>query len=1575
MKKILAIDDQKDNLVTLKAVIKGQLPDCKLITALSGKEGIKIASKEQPDVILLDIIMPKMDGYEVCEKLKADQLTKHIPIILVTAIKTDAESRIKGLNLGADAFISKPIEAIELKAQINVMLRIKAAEDQLRAEKEKLIETANMKTAELIENEEQFRLIAENTIDNIAITSFDLKAKYLYVSPSIKSVLGYEKEDLLGKSFFNFVHPDDKKALFPVLVKYVNLKIKNLLSKSDLPLSQTIEFRFRNKAGNWQSMQSIVNVVDKKLLAVTRDITEQKKAEEAIKESEEKYKALYKNAPLPFQSLNEDGNIIDVNDAWLIMLGYEKDKVIGKWYGDFLESDSQLTFKKNFPALKKCGAVQDVPFKIVGHNGQTFEIALNGLSSYHPDGNFKQTYCVFKDITEQKKAELALKESEKRYRSLMENLPVGVFRSTYEGEVISANPAMAEIYGYNSVEELLELPAVKYYHSNNPRQKMLDELVKNKYLLGWETLEHKKDGTLIWVSANYQAGFSENGEIKHIDGVIIDITERKQVEAALKESEERFKELVELLPEAVFETDENLKLTYVNKRALEISGYSEADFKKGIDGLSILSPDSQKKAKLYLNERLTGKTHGTVEYDAQKKDGTKCPILFNANSIIKDNRFSGLRGVIVDITDKKLAEDKLLESKNQYQALFDQIADPILVFDQQTKKFLNCNSAMLKKYGYTLEELFEMTPMDLHPEDGDLDAILKNIENEETSSPNEYLHQAKDGTIYNVETHTQELTYNNRKAWITIIRDITQRKEIENELKKSEQDYRGLFENAHDAIIIFTQDDEIVLDVNQHACDIYGFDRNEFIGMSMISISHNPAEGKKYVKSTIKNGFYNGFETTQYKKDGSPIFMEVNASVVEFGGQLAILSNNRDVTSKKLAEKASLENAEKYRALYTSTNDAIFLMQDYTFLSCNSRALEIFGCEEDDFIGHAASKFSPELQPNGEASANLAAKKIDAALAGKSQTFEWVHKKHNGTLFNAEVTLTKMNLSDDEYVHAIVRDITSRKRSEQIQKALYNISNAVIESENLEEFISLIKEELGGIIDTTNFFIAFYNKEKDTFFSPFLSDEIDDYDTWPAGKTFSSYVVKSSKSLLIKEKDVMRMESEGLIEIVGAIPKSGMIVPLNYEGETTGVFAVQSYTNENAYSQSDLEMMDFVSDQISLSIHRKNAEQNLKNALKKATESDRLKSTFLATMSHELRTPLNAIIGFSDIIDKNLSMDEILQFTKTINDSGNHLLTIVEDLFDITLIESGQIKIEKEEIPLIQILNNVHEIIKAEQDKTGKSNLDLKLLIPPNMEDLIINTDRSKFKQVLINLLKNAIKFTAKGEVSYGFEEEIIDANPFLKFFVKDTGIGIREDQQELIFDIFRQADETYTTAHGGTGIGLSITKKLTELLGGNIWLISERGRGSTFYFTIPNEHSSVLNKKDLTKGMEKRSLKTKTILIAEDVEASYQLIEAMLSKLQVNLIWAKDGEDTIKLCEDNPQIDLVLMDINMPILNGYDATKAIKEMRPDLPIIAQTAYAIIGDREKSIEAGCDDYISKPIKKESLIKIINKYIK
>ena len=384
---------------------------------------------------------------------------------------------------------------------------------------------------------------------------------------------------------------------------------------------------------------------------------------------------------------------------------------------------------------------------------------------------------------------------------------------------------------------------------------------------------------------------------------------------------------------------------------------------------------------------------------------------------------------------------------------------------------------------------------------------------------------------------------------------------------------------------------------------------------------------------------------------------------------------------------------------------------------------------------------------------------------------------------------------------------------------------------------------------------------------------------------------------------------------------------------------------------------------------RKQLTQSLVNAKEKAEESDRLKSSFLASMSHELRTPLNAVIGFSGLIQEDLPLSDILYFSEVINSSGSHLLDIIEDLFDISLIETGDIKIVKEPMNIFAVFDDVQDIIKNEQILQEKVGIDLQMHINIEELDSILISDQKRIKQILINLLKNALKFTSSGSIEFGCSLSTDNKQPQINFFVKDTGIGIPKAKQKLIFEVFRQADESQTRIHGGTGLGLTICKRLIDLMGGDIWVESKEGKGASFYFTIPLTKSESENL-DSTIVNPKLSIANKTVLIAEDDETSYLFLETILTREGISCIWVKDGLEAVEYCQKSNRIDLILMDINMPKMNGYEATKQIKEIQPELPIIAQTAFAIEGDKEKILASGCDDYISKPINKANLFEKI-----
>jgi CheY-like chemotaxis protein len=358
-------------------------------------------------------------------------------------------------------------------------------------------------------------------------------------------------------------------------------------------------------------------------------------------------------------------------------------------------------------------------------------------------------------------------------------------------------------------------------------------------------------------------------------------------------------------------------------------------------------------------------------------------------------------------------------------------------------------------------------------------------------------------------------------------------------------------------------------------------------------------------------------------------------------------------------------------------------------------------------------------------------------------------------------------------------------------------------------------------------------------------------------------------------------------------------------------------------------------------------------------------------MSHEIRTPMNGILGFTDLLKKpNLSGEKQHKYIEIIEKSGTRMLNIINDIISISKVESGQMDIILSETNINEQIEYIYTFFKPEVKAKGIF-LYMKNSLPDN--EAIISTDREKLYAILTNLVKNAIKFTNEGSIEFGYT---VGENAELVFFVKDTGFGIKPELKEIVFERFRQGSESLTRNYEGAGLGLSISKAYVEMLGGKIWVESELEKGSTFYFTLPyyaeKEEKTISAKTSITNNDENSVRKLK-ILIAEDDEPSEMLLTLAVENFSKKILHAKTGAKAVELCRKNPDIDLVLMDIQMPDTDGYEATRQIRQFNTNVIIFAQTAFVLSGEKEKAIEAGCNEYFSKPFKQSLLIDLIKKY--
>jgi signal transduction histidine kinase/DNA-binding response OmpR family regulator len=424
-----------------------------------------------------------------------------------------------------------------------------------------------------------------------------------------------------------------------------------------------------------------------------------------------------------------------------------------------------------------------------------------------------------------------------------------------------------------------------------------------------------------------------------------------------------------------------------------------------------------------------------------------------------------------------------------------------------------------------------------------------------------------------------------------------------------------------------------------------------------------------------------------------------------------------------------------------------------------------------------------------------------------------------------------------------------------------------------------------------------------------------------------------------------------------------LTIPVFIEDSIVAVAGVAN--KEEDYDLMDIQQLTLLMDKVWEILEKFRYQQELIAAKEKAEESDRLKTAFLHNISDEIRNPLNAIIGFSDAVaNTELSSEKKKKYSSMIKTSSNQLLTFITDIINIATIEARREKLQENEVDIKNLMQTIfnlyHEVIEAKNISfTVTSNI-------PEDKNITI-TDEAKLTMVLTNLINNSIKFTTKGQIKV-----LCKLNEsYMEFSVEDTGVGISSNLHKKIFEIFNQSVNEILKPHNGVGLGLAIAKSYVNLMGGRIWVSSEPGVGSAFHFTLPHKPILKFAGEATKKDMHKL---TPTILVAEDDVFNLYVIQDCLMALNCEIIHVDNGLQAVEICRKNPSVSLILMDVRMPLLNGFDATKKIKEFRPDVPIIIQTAYVYLNKKDKDLLAFADDYIEKPINRRNLIEMIKKHL-
>lgn len=767
-----------------------------------------------------------------------------------------------------------------------------------------------------------------------------------------------------------------------------------------------------------------------------------------------------------------------------------------------------------------------------------------------------------------------------------------------------------------------------------------------------------------------------------------------------------------------------------------------------------------------------------------------------------------------------------------------------------------------------------------------------------------------------------------------------------------------------------------ILYSNHQALEFFGYGKDDLARGIYISEFFPESHHKmiQNLQSLKDKGQISSNEYIARKKDGTevPVVTHtfatfLNGKIIGYRGVLSDITRQKEYEDQIKREKAFLED------LYNATPVAIAI----TDLSGN---ISMINREFTNLFGFSTQEAKDKninflIVPED---LREEAEKIDFLTSQRQREVrQTVRHDKFGKKINVSLSSNAIVINNEVVSHlAIYRDITFERKNLLLQEILYNISTAALKQLDIKEIYPTIVLELSRIWDTNNFFIALYDKTSDTLSLPFFADEKDNFYEIPTSKTITGWVIKQNKSVLLKENDLKMLEESGDVELVGTQCKVWMGVPLKVEGNIIGVMCLQDYKDEDKFSQDDLYVLDFIANQIAIAIQRRMILDNLILARQKAEEAAQSKQLFMSTMSHEIRTPLNEVIGITNLLLQGNPREDQMDYIKTLKFSGNHLLTLVNDVLDYNKMESGKIVFEQSQFDLNEFLE---EIMRSYSFRSKAKNLKFDIRKENEIPKVVIG-DSIRLNQILSNLLSNALKFTTNGSITVRVKEINRTGDKCnMEFSVSDTGIGISKDKHTLIFDSFTQASPDTTRHFGGTGLGLSICKKLIELQGGTISLESEPGVGSTFMFTIPLGILDKAGQKQTADTPENYSgLEGKKILIAEDNKINFYVANKFLVSWGITVSHAADGLIALELLEKE-DFDLVLMDLHMPVMDGIEATKIIRKSEipriKNIPIVALTAAIMSESHDKIENLNINDYVLKPFKPHDLFERIKKHIR
>jgi PAS domain S-box-containing protein len=1090
------------------------------------------------------------------------------------------------------------------------------------------------------------------------------------------------------------------------------------------------------------------------------------------------------------------------------------------------------------------------------------------------------------------------------------------------------------------------------------------------------------------------------------------ISREKDV-ATIKERDEEFKILTDRMTDVLWTCDLQFNATWVSPSVEKVLGFTVEERLKQ-PPYEVFPPHSQEQAvQIMASELLADKESDpdrtiTVKFDYYHKDGS-IRVLENSMSFIRNSEGVpvGIHGLSRDITERQKAEENLLKAKEQLEragymakigtwevdfttrdVYWSEVVRQIL--DVPPDKQLRLDDILdYYKEGDSRNRMYEL-----------VDKSRKNGE----PFDEEFILIGHDGKEHWVRNIVHPILVDNECVrMVGTSQDITEKKLAENKLKESEQNYKylqDLYRKMADIIpdMMWAKDCEgKYLFTNNSVCKnlLGAADTQEPVGKNDLFFSARSRNSNPLVSDWHTFGenclnsdqeIINSGEAGQFDEYGNVrgkfLYLDVVKSPLrdDSGNIIGTVGTARDVTEKRKNEKKLQESEANLKAIIENTLENIWSVNtSFEIQYVNevfAKAFQFVFGEELRIGGNIINVLPPDLRPVWK-------ERYERAFRNEHFLFEDKITTNGNTIF-IEVAMNPIIIGDKVVGAALYgRDVTEKTLAQvqinylsELRKILVDLSSSFINLpvNELRSAIYGSLESIGRFVGADRAYVFEYNFEKRTASNTIewcrkgISKQIDNMQDVPL-VAFEKWVRMHREGKAVSARiDEESLEPEMRQLMQEQDIKSLITIPLVLHGDCLGFVGFDSVPDFHEYTENENQLLQVYAQMLMNVQDRIEREKKLVIAKEKAEESERLKTAFLANMSHEIRTPMNGILGFLDLMrSPELSEENRTSYSKIVIQSGNRLLSTLNDIIEISKIETTEMKVSLSAVNIGEMMKYFLAFFLPQAEEKG---LVLKLAGHLSDDKAMIQTDKSKLESMLSNLLKNAIKFTARGSIEFG---SYIEGNS-LVFRVKDTGPGISPDLKEQIFRRFIQGDMSSTRHYEGAGLGLSIVKAYAELLNGRVWVESEPDQGAAFFFSVPYvpdpTPASPISENVRQTGTVKSGI---TVLVVEDDPAGYLYLEKILQSVKIKVIHTDNGPDTVSTVHENKTIDLILMDIKIPGFSGIEATKEIRKFNSSLPIIAQTAYAFPTDRDAAIDAGCNDYITKPINRTDLLRLIKKY--